>query len=402
MCRRMAVLADDLSGAHVSAARLRSVGLRTFVTWRSDDLQVYDDGSVVVDMRTRDRPCRALEVAADWARLLMYKGFDHLELRMDSTLRSRTCEELAGVRSAFREDPLVLLAPAFPSAGRTTIEGRQLVHGQPVTPQPDVRLLCGELPSQVISVAVLERGPREVQDLVDGAVSRGVRGFVFDGWSDHHLRLFAHTVSILRGRGRSVLTVSPGAWLGYCRTSPFVLFVIGSNSNINVRQLDRLRTGPATAVIPALEDTDPIVSSGALDLASTIVVHTTGTPARPEVAACRAARAASDVLAAQAFRACAGIVATGGHTASHLVDALGASAVLAVDEPEPLCARGVLSGGRWDGVLLVTKGGQVGGPETLCRLRDALAPHELPMHSGVIERGIAEPTSAASPPVTLI
>ena len=46
---------------------------------------------------------------------------------------------------------------------------------------------------------------------------------------------------------------------------------------------------------------------------------------------------------------CRGVVASGGHMASRLVDALGAQRLAVAGEVAPLCARGTLAGGAWSG-----------------------------------------------------
>jgi uncharacterized protein YgbK (DUF1537 family) len=51
--------------------------------------------------------------------------------KLDSTLRGNVAVELSAALGATRR-PRVVVAPAFPAAGRTTVGGMQLVHGVPV------------------------------------------------------------------------------------------------------------------------------------------------------------------------------------------------------------------------------------------------------------------------------
>jgi uncharacterized protein YgbK (DUF1537 family) len=87
-----------------------------------------------------------------------------------------------------------------------------------------------------------------------------------------------------------------------------------------------------------------------------------------------AASAAAGLLADAHERGlrCRGVVASGGHLASLLVDALGAQRISVSGEVAPLCARGAIAGGPWSGLPVVTKGGLVGDDDTLAALVDDL------------------------------
>jgi PAS domain-containing protein len=69
---------------------------------------------------------------------------------------------------------------------------------------------------------------------------------------------------------------------------------------------------------------------------------------------------------------CRGVVASGGHMASRLVDALGADRLGVAGEVAPLCPRGTVQGGPWSGLPVVTKGGLVGEDATLDALVENL------------------------------
>jgi uncharacterized protein YgbK (DUF1537 family) len=68
----------------------------------------------------------------------------------------------------------------------------------------------------------------------------------------------------------------------------------------------------------------------------------------------------------------AGIVVGGGATGSALMDVLGARRLIAHGEVAPLCPRATVADGPWVGLPVFTKGGLVGGPQTLTRLVEAL------------------------------
>ena len=212
---RIAVLADDVAGAHASATLLRSAGLRAGVIWSEAPSSLTAGDALVIDMRTRDRPSDPRGAARQWARFALQHGFQRLELRMDSTLRGSTHEELRGVLDVVRGDPTVLVVPACPSAGRTTVSGRQKAPpGVPVAHGGDVRAAgAGDLPCEILDRHVLRRGSRATFRFVTQSRERGTRCFIADGTCEADLRCIAAVASALESQGHELITVSPGPWL---------------------------------------------------------------------------------------------------------------------------------------------------------------------------------------------
>lgn len=126
---RVAVIADDLTGAADTGVQLLRAGYRTAVVFRGEPLP-EDFDTVALDTDTRTKPAgfaakRVVEAghAVRDARIV-YK-------KLDSTLRGSIAAELSAALGATRRARAVV-APAFPAAGRTTVNGMQLVHGVPV------------------------------------------------------------------------------------------------------------------------------------------------------------------------------------------------------------------------------------------------------------------------------
>jgi D-threonate/D-erythronate kinase len=352
------VLADDLTGALGSAARLRRGGLEPVVVWRPEDLpDAFNPRAVVVDMRTRDSPAGPRATAREWAQRLRERGCARYEQRIDSTLRGEPAEELAGLLEGAQLGGAVVVAvPAWPDAGRVCVGGRQRARG--TTREIEVApALFGEEPAEVVGT----------QALVERVRAGAVRRFVVDGESDEDLRACAEAVGALE---EPVVTASPGGWLQYHPMAAragaeFVLVVLSSNTELNHRQLDTLREGR-----PVAHTSD----HGGTVLIETIAqshpddIHRD--PRHADAAASDAARLLAD--AQERGLRCRGVVASGGHLASLLVDALGAQRLSVSGEVAPLCARGTIAGGPWSGLTLVTKGGLVGDDDTLAALVEDL------------------------------
>ena len=128
----VAIIADDLTGASDTGVQLVRAGYRTAVVFRGAPTPPDGDLDAVAldtDSRTAARrpwpPGGSLEAARTVrdARVV-YK-------KIDSTLRGPIAAELAAALEATGRERAIV-APAFPSAGRTTEDGVQLVRGVPV------------------------------------------------------------------------------------------------------------------------------------------------------------------------------------------------------------------------------------------------------------------------------
>lgn len=140
---KMLVIADDLSGAADCGVACASHHLRTMVLLdgkmpSSQDAGVELGAEVLaVDANTRHlEAAAAARITAEilqryrlTARPLVFK-------KLDSTLRGNLAAELAACLASYRDNAgkraAAVMAPAFPASGRTTVGGRQLVHGNPL------------------------------------------------------------------------------------------------------------------------------------------------------------------------------------------------------------------------------------------------------------------------------
>jgi uncharacterized protein YgbK (DUF1537 family) len=354
------VLADDLTGALGSAARLRTGGLEPVVVWRPQDLpREFRPRAAVVDMRLAESPDGPRATVATWAERLRKMECSRFELRIDSTLLGVPGEELAGLLAgAELRDPIVVAVPAWPDAGRVCVDGVQRGARREIEVAP-----------------ALFGGPAAVvrpEALVD-CVRAGATRIVVDGQSEADLHAAAVAVDALEREGQTIVTASPGGWLRHHPLSArpnkgFALVALGADTELNHRQLAALREA-GDVIFAGLEapDWDALAAGG-----KTVVVENilSGNGAAPDE---RAANAAASLLAEAQERGlrCRGLIASG-NLASWLVDALGAQRLAVAGEVAPLCPRGSIAGGAWSGLPVITKGGLVGSDATLKMLVDDL------------------------------
>jgi uncharacterized protein YgbK (DUF1537 family) len=132
---RVIILADDLSGAADCGVAFAQTGLRTSILL-GGEIGEPCPSVLSIDVDSRSLPedeaeTRMAEVSQRYAanpRNLIYK-------KIDSTLRGHLAAELRTVLRVRREtvrDAIAIVAPAFPDFGRSTVNGLHLLHGAPL------------------------------------------------------------------------------------------------------------------------------------------------------------------------------------------------------------------------------------------------------------------------------
>ena len=129
---KLAIVADDLTGACDAAAPFAARGLPTTVlleppmpTPAGDEVAVL---AIDADSRRVGRRAAAARTTAA-VRAARAAGMAVLFKKVDSTLRGHVAAELAACQRAWGT-PLAVLCPAFPAVGRWVQGGRVLVDGR--------------------------------------------------------------------------------------------------------------------------------------------------------------------------------------------------------------------------------------------------------------------------------
>jgi uncharacterized protein YgbK (DUF1537 family) len=379
---RVAIIADDLTGAADTGVQLARAGYRTAVAFRGAPIPPSEDlDAVALDTDSRAMPpgfaAKRVISAARAVRdaPILYK-------KLDSTLRGPVAAELsAALGVSGRERAIV--APAFPAAGRTTADGVQLVRGVPVheteardDPRTPVReghlptLLAAAFPS-VVSLGTGDLvDPATVRRALDEAVC-----VVADAASDEDLEALVRAVpdpdQVLWAGSAGLAVALAAVYPGPNAATPppsaparRVLVVVGSLSGVARRQLQALEEHGWAAV--------PVVAGRpgeALEAARAALAG--GACAALHSAEDRDASDAGAVVGTLAEAAAAlseeglfdALVLTGGETAVGVARRLGAVGVRLAGEVEPGIPVGTLIGPRPYGV--VTKAGAFGEAGTL-------------------------------------
>ncbi len=382
----VAIIADDLTGAADSGVQLVRSGYRTAVAFRGATVPPAEDlDAVALDTDSRLMPAgfaakRVLEAgrALRDARIV-YK-------KIDSTLRGPVAAELAAALETTGRDRAII-APAFPSTGRTTREGVQLVDGVPVhetemKDDPHTPVREGHVPT-LLDRSVPPVGTLSVREVGDaGRVRRALedaRCVVADAESDADLEALVRAVpdplGVLwvgsAGLARALGTVYPGPHAGESPNTPApargILVVVGSLSEASREQLRRLVEERGGAM-PVADGRTGVVEEAvaaaraALSEGSYAAVHSVEERYTSGSAVETLAEVAAGLSEEGLFDA---LVLTGGETALGVARRLGAVGIRLEGEVEPGVPVGTLIGPR--PYRVVTKAGSFGEPGTLVK-----------------------------------
>lgn len=418
---RMLILADDLTGAADCAVACAGHGLRTLVAL--DDFRGGEADVLAIDADTRAGD--AEEAAATMARLVREHGHDDAVLvykKIDSTLRGNVAVEIAAALKARRamggegKRATVVLAPAFPASGRTTLNGRQMLRGVPLEATDTWQYERAKPPANVadlfnesgLKTALLLLEQIRADDSGDRmrALATQADVLVCDAETDEDLHTIADA-SMALGRetiwaGSAGLAYQLPKAAGLARESVAapepalggrpILFVVGSGSNLSRQQARILESWPdvvSVRVAPGvLRGGEKMPEwrghQAALERAFSAGVDAllmVGADGGGEGAQEPALAAALGEMARPFADAVGAVVATGGATARAVLRGWGVAGLQILGEVEAGVPYSMAAGWRRP-LPVLTKAGGFGKPETLVHCRQFLRGVREPARGG--------------------
>jgi uncharacterized protein YgbK (DUF1537 family) len=397
---KVLVIADDLTGAADAGIPFATAGLPTTVLLSPSALAAARHATVLAaDTASRDLDAVAAQQAV-WSlcRSLNAQRVPTVVKKVDSLLRGQIAAELTALRELI-PGALIVLAPALPDAGRTTVGGVQHVDGmslaqtrawaaEPMAPPSGI---AGHLRPLTTASLGLEqiRGP----GLADELSSATAQVLICDAETNDDLDLIVHigrdtlrpiiwagSSGLTRALARSMNKADPRA------THPHppvpapdgpssLLAVVGSAAAVAGWQAEELARAGATLVeLPAAEllsaKPSELVSLAAkltweaISTDTVIVLTGTADPAQTTLTASRLA----EVIAPAAANAGL-LLLTGGATARAVLTRNCCTHLDLISEPLP----GVVhSRDPRTGQQVITKAGSFGDRHTLTRALDAV------------------------------
>lgn len=392
---RWAVIADDLTGALDTALQFRKAGRETMVSTRPG---VWPTGGTVVALSTESRHVPAASAAAKVKaafRTLPRETSAGIYKKTDSLLRGNIGAELRALCDAAGSGPLVF-APAYPTGGRTTIDGIHRLEGVPVaeaapgrdplTPAreshiPTLLRDSGGLKTQCLPLDVVRGGWEALVAELSRASRNGVEVLAPDVETDEDLQAIASALCVWAGGRISAGSTGLAEHLARAdqdsdqpadlERSTFVAAVVGTPSAhtqeqveraLTAEQAQRIRVRSHADVDSAVRKTRPDRPSDRLMIFDTTLE---GTAPRPEERR-RQLRCVGDLCRAivGAFDR-PGLILTGGDTARAALNALEVDAIEVLGEIEWGVPGGHALCGTRRVASVVTKGGNMGGPNAL-------------------------------------
>jgi len=377
---QIVMIADDLSGAADCAVSCAVQGLRTIVqlseTPSSEPTQV-----LAIDAATRSMS--AGQAAATVGRIAA--TYEHapdrvLFKKLDSLLRGHIGPELAAMRG-HRNPVVIVMAPALPAQGRTTIDGCQCLDGN--------RLADAEAPKLLESAGLtwaridlsLVRG---VQDLATKMADQARQhdSLVCDAETEADLKAIAAAIAAMPHAGWDGSIIWAGS-SGLARHVPAAMGIVGASDPIEEpRFRDPILVVVGSRMPVAREQ---VQEAGRAEGITAVLLTPHMLRARFGSALDQALTSGNDVMvvidssieAAEDPQLCSALgssisphmdkigalIATGGETARAVLTASGITGLRMLREVEPGVPLSVSAGARQ--IPVITKSGSFGNRETL-------------------------------------
>lgn len=327
------IIADDLTSATDGAAAFLAKGYTPLINRNTKGMK----NAAIVSIDTNSRASTIAQATiATVNGVAALKTARFLFKTIDSTLRGHISVEIATAFRASGRSRLVV-APAFPSAGRITVCGVQIVNGIPVRDssygQDPVHpthtshiadLVDPSLGTPVIVAATCAEGTNAADKiLILDADSQDALNRQVANISDPETVLWVGAPGLAIALA-SLVPAAPGESSIKGSVSARVLIVAGSANPVTHAQCDILRNGDVhvvTELLPVLND------ERILCLRAPLLRHANA----GEVLANLAKQAVS-VITDHDFNA---VIATGGETMTAILDRLGVGSFLLIHELEP-------------------------------------------------------------------
>ncbi|MFM2668516.1 four-carbon acid sugar kinase family protein [Vibrio mediterranei] len=409
---KLIVIADDFTGSNDTGVQLAKKGALVTVALNNEPISC-DIPVVNTESRARSSAEAASSVSSACE---VYVELDtHVVFKkIDSTFRGNIGAELEAAAKSFGAK-LVVVAGAIPSAGRTTVDGRCLVNGVPVTDtefatDPKTPVQFSQIDKIISSQSTLECRNMFLKDLrqgeLDQAIDRIISGahpvvLIVDSETDDDLALIAKSLSsvsegfVLVGAAGIANQLPKSLFLN--EATPPVLVLAGSMSEVTQQQVSHCEQrglavidvdaqevwrNPDQAFSKAACDAKRIIQSGrhcairtSRDQAERQRAHEfceqeqiTGTDMANVVAGFfgRLGRVLMDE------NKLAGVLFTGGDIATAVAADIGADGYEIKGEVLPCVPFGNFTG---HSIPVVTKAGGFGQPDSIERIIDFLKDH---------------------------
>jgi len=399
--RRWLILADDLSGAADAGVAFALRGCVAEVHWRAASVPSATHADVIA-FDTDSRRLAAAGAAARQREVMRGLGARGMALfkKIDSTLRGQPAAEIAAIHREV--GARVLFAPANPAMGRTTRGGRVFVRGQPLEQtetwrrepsyaNADLVEILASAGLQAVKLPLdVVRTPARLAEALQ-ATPGPAAAWICDAEHDDDLANIARAGLAVDGEvvfaGTAGLAHALAGQDEARRFAPLdlrpattgTLVVVGSLSSISRGAAEQLARADGVRALrvasgPLHEHAGELAQLGArvarmLAAGDDVLVEIAPEP-HPDLARGPSLVRALAAALEPARHVAGGLVATGGETASALLDGWYFQRIRLIDEVAPGMSLGIALGER--NLPLITKPGGFGDAGSLVSALEAL------------------------------
>ena len=402
------MIADDLTGSCDTAAQFSRYGITVAVTDHAgleEDLPV---NLVVVNTASRGLSVeKAREIVSRSVSRVLQQGRRPFYKKIDSTLKGQWCAEISSVMELTRPD-VVIVAPAFPTWGRTIQDGILHLDGRrvfvksitdsqlPGDVSTDVANLLGRLRAEfgsqveLIRREVICHNPLEIEKCIQRARRKGCRVLLFDSEFENDLGQIALAGCRLDGNvlwvgSAGLARFLPARWgCSLAGNSPEtletkgpILLVCGSLNRTNKKQLQLLNQRGLAKVITVQNEDGSSKASTEKKLTLALETLSQGKSVALSLRLDKRIRSSDDLQQLQSTlqsitsglldnMSAGALVIVGGDTTLRVLGRTRARGIRILGEVEVGVPYGRLIGGQLDDLPVVTKAGGFGDARTLC------------------------------------
>lgn len=427
----LGIIADDLTGAMDAGMQMLGKGIIK-VALCHEELDEVTNGSdvVVINMQTRNGCAKeAYSKTKNAFCRLLQKGCNVLYKKIDSTLRGHIGAELKAILDLESFD-CCIVAPALPLHRRSTIDGIHFVDGvrlfdtefakDPFTPIKSSsisNIIREEYNTQIglIDLKLIRSGSLAVCVEINKLVETGIRVIIADAVKECDLMTIAHGLKLYRGK--TVLCGSAGLFkyfdivhnikksdpisnrnIRVVNEKDLVVAISGSYSGMSKMQLEyAARSGGNIKIVrfDVLSLTNKAISGArrfiaekilfSFEAGDNVVLDFAGQDKETVLADHVHDRNELDYMRTLVCESMAemtyhvlsnkpvgGLVIFGGETAFVTLKRLGVKGIEILGQIEPYIPYGMLIGGSFSGIPVVTKAGAFGQEDTLLRIFSSL------------------------------
>lgn len=420
---KIAIIADDLTGANDTGVKLSKKGILTSVILDYETTNLSSYNSIVIDSDTRNLTSTdAYNIVYGIAKTLKENNFDMIYKKIDSTLRGNIGSELDALKDVFNPD-FIVIAPGNPSGGRVLKNGEIYLndvridktdYGRNVINKINGHDLVNILKSQSNNKSALITAS-ELDESLYGKISEysklDIKYLIVDSIVDDDLellsRLLVHTnYNILWCGSSGLINYLPNPQVKFKDNSELdikdifrnpTLTIAGSFNDITLKQIKKYQSEKnikefkldLVRILTSVEDREMEVVRIVEDAIKftqnnfSILIYATSSQKEIEksieiatqngITQISVRKYITETLGEIAKRITnevqfKALVVTGGETAKDICKALNIKQIELIDEIEPIIPIGKITMNNEEEVYLVTKGGSIGNENTFVNI----------------------------------